>query len=227
MFIRLGIEDTIKIRCYQLESGKFSEHLEDELHAKYSNKVIPGQGLVIAVRDYEHIGSPFIYPGQGNVHIKVKFGVIVFRPFVDEIMQGSIRFSDPTGMLISTGFFEDVFIPKDELPKPAHFNELEGLWVWKYDENDLYFEQNEMVRFRVTSVRYLDRNGKDEEKDNNDSAATTTSTTSKNQQSLEAMTPVMKVLGSMIEPGLGPPRWWQDEQVEEEQDDEAQMETTD
>eukprot|EP00475_Leptophrys_vorax_P032348 TRINITY_DN4979_c0_g1_i4.p1 TRINITY_DN4979_c0_g1~~TRINITY_DN4979_c0_g1_i4.p1 ORF type:complete len:212 (-),score=48.48 TRINITY_DN4979_c0_g1_i4:1150-1785(-) len=157
MFIRLGIEDTIKIRCYQLESGKFSEHLEDELHAKYSNKVIPGQGLVIAVRDYEHIGSPFIYPGQGNVHIKVKFGVIVFRPFVDEIMQGSIRFSDPTGMLISTGFFEDVFIPKDELPKPAHFNELEGLWVWKYDENDLYFEQNEMVRFRVTSVRYLDR----------------------------------------------------------------------
>jgi hypothetical protein len=106
MFIRIGMEDTLKIRCYQLDTGKFHEHLEDELHAKYSNKVIPNQGLVLLVRDYEQIGAPYIFPGQGNVNIKLKFGLIVFRPFPDEVIQGTIRFSDPTGILSNSRNFE-------------------------------------------------------------------------------------------------------------------------
>jgi DNA-directed RNA polymerase subunit E'/Rpb7 len=55
------------------------------------------------------------------------------------------------------GVFEDVFIAKDELPQPCYFNQVEGLWVWKYDDNDLYFELLEKVRFRVLGIEFAER----------------------------------------------------------------------
>lgn len=102
VFLRVGMEDTVKIRCYQLEEGKFTQCVEDELHGKYANRVIPNQGLAILVRDFEKVGAPYIFPGQGHVHVKVKFGLIVFRPFVDEVMQATIRFSDKSGILCNS-----------------------------------------------------------------------------------------------------------------------------
>jgi DNA-directed RNA polymerase subunit E'/Rpb7 len=55
------------------------------------------------------------------------------------------------------GFFEDIFISKDELPQPCYFNEVESLWVWKYEDNDLYFENQEDVRLRVLRVEFAER----------------------------------------------------------------------
>jgi DNA-directed RNA polymerase subunit E'/Rpb7 len=99
MFVRVVVQDTIKIQCYQLEKDKFAQFVSDVLHAKYANKVLPGQGLVILVQDYENVGSPYVYPGHGAVHISVKVGLLVFRPMVEQVVQGNIRYCDPSGIL--------------------------------------------------------------------------------------------------------------------------------
>jgi DNA-directed RNA polymerase III subunit RPC8 len=42
--------------------------------------------------------------------------MIVFRPFKGEVMLGKIKSSTPSGINLFTIFFNDIFIPFEELP---------------------------------------------------------------------------------------------------------------
>lgn len=69
------------------------------------------------------------------MHIRVEFTLILFRPFVYELMIGTVRHSDESGMLgrfskrsncpfnvffaVSVQFCEDIFIPKENLQEPC------------------------------------------------------------------------------------------------------------
>lgn len=49
----------------------------------------------------------------------VEFRMIVFRPFKGEVMLARIRSSTPAGINLRTDFFDDIFIPYEELPQGA------------------------------------------------------------------------------------------------------------
>lgn len=49
----------------------------------------------------------------------VEFRMVVFRPFKGEVMLGRIRSSTPAGINLRTDFFDDIFIPFEELPQGA------------------------------------------------------------------------------------------------------------
>lgn len=45
--------------------------------------------------------------------------MIVFRPFKGETMVAKIRSATPSGMHLATEFFQDIFVPFEELPGGA------------------------------------------------------------------------------------------------------------
>lgn len=51
--------------------------------------------------------------------LAVEFRMIVFRPFKGEVMIGRIRSSTPAGINLRTDFFDDIFVPFEELPQGA------------------------------------------------------------------------------------------------------------
>lgn len=58
-------------------------------------------------------------------------------------------------MRVSLGFFEDIYVPEHALQDPSLFDDNEKLWMWKFDDNDMYMDLQEEVRFRVDSVKFL------------------------------------------------------------------------
>lgn len=48
-----------------------------------------------------------------------EFRMVVFRPFKGEVMIGRIRSSTPAGINLRTDFFDDIFVPFEELPEGA------------------------------------------------------------------------------------------------------------
>ena len=56
-----------------------------------ADKVVADLGLVVSLYDILHIGGGFIYPGEGAAHFQVKFRLIVFRPFVGEVVVGRLE----------------------------------------------------------------------------------------------------------------------------------------
>lgn len=124
--------------------------LKDELHKKYSNKVISNLGLAVAVWDILEIKDGLLKPVDGGAYVETKFRMVVWKPFVGEILTGWVNECTAEGIKVRMDFFDDIFIPKDYLFEGCVFKPAEKAWVWQPDaDTDLYIDVNEQVRFRV------------------------------------------------------------------------------
>lgn len=65
----------------------------------------------------------------GSSHTDVIFRYIVFRPEIGSLLTGKIKSCTREGIFVTLGFFDDIFIPKDELQHPSRFEEAEQAWV--------------------------------------------------------------------------------------------------
>eukprot|EP00601_Ochromonadales_sp_CCMP2298_P018184 CAMPEP_0173221318 /NCGR_PEP_ID=MMETSP1142-20121109/2658_1 /TAXON_ID=483371 /ORGANISM="non described non described, Strain CCMP2298" /LENGTH=150 /DNA_ID=CAMNT_0014149343 /DNA_START=380 /DNA_END=829 /DNA_ORIENTATION=- len=80
--------------------------------------------------------------------------MIVFRPFMGEILTGTLVGSSKDGVKISLGLFSDVLVPAPLLQAPCEYDSRSKLWTWKYDGNDFVMEIGEKVRFKVRTITF-------------------------------------------------------------------------
>eukprot|EP00095_Tigriopus_kingsejongensis_P003198 snap_masked-scaffold50_size457468-processed-gene-0.1 protein:Tk03198 transcript:snap_masked-scaffold50_size457468-processed-gene-0.1-mRNA-1 annotation:"dna-directed rna polymerase iii subunit rpc8" len=136
--------------------------LTDALNVQLANKVVFELGLVLSVYDLVSIGDSYLLPMdlEGASHTRVTFRVVVFRPFVEEVLQGKIKSCTRQGVFVSLGFFDDILIKPEALQHPKRFDETEQVWVWEYptDEghHDMFMDPGETIRFRVISEHFVD-----------------------------------------------------------------------
>lgn len=217
MFTLVTIKDKIRI-----EPDHFSKDyliaLKDEIHAKFSNKILPEVGLCISIHDILLIGDPYIYPGDGASHTETTFRLVVYRPFVGEILSGKIMACDvKNGIRVSMKFFDDVWIPPYLLPDHSYFQDDEKLWVWKYEEHDMFFDLNEEIRFKVNSVQFhtSEQDAKAPKVEPKKPGAAIAQQQQQQQQVTDAEKPYnmseqpMIVFGRLNQPGLGLTSWWE------------------
>jgi DNA-directed RNA polymerase III subunit RPC8 len=157
MFNLVKVEDTVKI-----PPSEFHLPMHDAVVAavncKYANKVVLEVGLCIQLYDIVSIGDAYLHPGSAAQHVTVIFRMVVFRPFVGEILVGTIRSSSSVGLFISLDFFDDIVIPPDLMNTPTLFDEAEKVWAWKFNGTDFFMDEKERIRFRVTEVIFNSSN---------------------------------------------------------------------
>lgn len=156
MFILTKIADLVQIAPEDF-SKRSIDAIEDNINAKYSNKVIQKIGLCICLYDLHWASEGLIGHGTGLVNVNAEFRMVVFRPFKGEVMIGRIRSSTPAGINLRTDFFDDIFVPFEELPEGAEYNHSEQLWIWNLGEDRLFYDNHEMVRFQVIDEEWHDQ----------------------------------------------------------------------
>ena len=115
---------------------------------------------------------------EGIFQALVNMRMIVFKPFIGEILTGKIIDSTPEGIELDL-IFCTAFIPAAFLNETSSYDELEGVFVWNYDENDLFYDKGENLRFKVSAFLLP-------EEENNK----------------------LEILGRANEDGLGLVQWW-------------------
>ena len=63
-----------------------------------SSQVFPSVGHCISIWDFVEVGEGKIYPGDGNGFVMVTFRMVVFRPFLGEVLEGRVQSMDETGI---------------------------------------------------------------------------------------------------------------------------------
>lgn len=106
----------------------------EQIELKFVNKVIINVGLGIAFYDFMTVGDPYLYPGAGSAIRLVRFRLVIFKPFISEILTGRISSLSKDEVRVSLDFFEDVVIPKSQLQEPSTFDPQERRWTWTYEE---------------------------------------------------------------------------------------------
>ncbi|KAK4266149.1 hypothetical protein QN277_027113 [Acacia crassicarpa] len=202
MFYLSRIEHTLRLPPHLL-SLPIQESIHKELEKLFLDKVIANLGLCISVYDIRSIEGGFIFPGDGAATYTVVFTLIVFRPFVGEIITAKLLTSDADGLRLSLGFFDDVYVPMHHMPNPSHFegeaqNSKKGTWYWDFNEQPYPIDDTDEIKFQVQSVSYP-------------------SIPVEQPKESKPFAP-MVVTGSLDHDGLGPVSWWDEaEEVEDEQ----------
>ena len=190
MFVLATLEHTVKIEPEELEI-KFEECIIEKLNNMLSNKIIKNVGLCITFYDFIKIESSFIPQGYPTIYVPVHFRYVVFAFVPGEVIDCFISSSSPEGIKMSTGFFQDIFVPVEKLPEGSQYDSETQMWNWhfKNEETEMVFamEPNQKMRIAIDSVTYKD----------------VKSGTSENS---------MIVTAAMNQPGLGSQKWWHDEE---------------
>lgn len=113
-------------------------------------------GLCICLYDILQASDGTVKAGDGCSYVTVEFRLVVFRPFIGEILTGKISSSSPDGIKVSLGFFDDIFIPKSFLFEDTVFDDTEQTWVWKTEDSDQYLDTDEAIRFRIEEESFVD-----------------------------------------------------------------------
>lgn len=193
MFYLSEIEHTLRLPPHLL-SLPLNESIRGELEGLFVDKVIANLGLCISVYDIRSIDGGFIYAGEGASTYTVKFRLIVFRPFVGEVIVAKLKESNTEGLRLSLGFFNDIYVPPPLMPSPSRSepdpeNKNQVRWIWQFEGQDEYpIDGVDEIRFQVHSVSYPSV-PLEQEKDSKPFAP-------------------MVIKGSLDADGLGPISWW-------------------
>lgn len=165
-----------KIDCEpEHTSQNFRESILSKIDEIYIGKVLKSEGVCISVYDME-IQETLIK--EGIFQAQVSMRIIIFKPFIGEVLTGKISSSTPEGIEVDL-IFCSAFIPAAFLNETSSFDELESIFVWHYEENDLFYDKGENIRFKISAFFLPDE-------ENNK----------------------IEILGRANEDGLGLVQWW-------------------
>uniref|UniRef100_A0A5B7AEG5 DNA-directed RNA polymerase subunit n=1 Tax=Davidia involucrata TaxID=16924 RepID=A0A5B7AEG5_DAVIN len=192
MFYLSEIEHTLRLPPHLLNLP-LHEAIKGELEALFVDKVIANSGLCISFYDIRSIDGGFIFQGDGASTYTVQFRLIMFRPFVGEVIVAKLKESGASGLRLSLGFFYDIYVPVHLMPIPSHSepdpeNKNQVRWIWEFGGDNYPIDGIDEIRFRVQSVNYPPIPVEQEEE-------------------AKPFAP-MVVTGSLDADGLGPISWW-------------------
>lgn len=204
MFVLAKFKDVIRVHPRHL-GLPIEEVLLDELNRRFSNKVVLDVGLVICLHDIVEVGESYIYCGDGAIHTKCVYRLIVFRPQIGEVICGTLKSSSKEGLDVSLGFFDSIIIPSQQLNDPSQFNEVDQTWTWSYEDDGqihpLVLEVGEQIRFRVHSEQFVDVSPHGPTNPGGQAAPLMS------HDLAEKQVPYT-IFGSICESGLGLVKWW-------------------
>ncbi|CAJ0629527.1 9017_t:CDS:2 [Entrophospora sp. SA101] len=163
---------TIHIQPYNFHRPKF-DALGDEINRIYANKVVQGVGLCICLFDILNASEEIVHYGDGASYARVVFRLVVFRPFIGEIIEGKVSSNTSEGVKVSLGYFDDILIPTnldDFWRFDYNFQVWVRLWdshipdnMWKTPEDKylyMYMDKDQPIKFRVIEEKFTDTGSK-------------------------------------------------------------------
>ncbi|KAK1352726.1 DNA-directed RNA polymerase III subunit RPC8 [Heracleum sosnowskyi] len=192
MFYLSEIEHTMRVPPHLLNLP-LNDAIKGELERLFLDKVVANLGLVISVYDIKSIDGGFVFPSDGASTYTVKFRLVIFRPFVGEVVTAKLLESTANGLRLSLGFFDDIYVPVHLMPNPSHseadpVNKNQVAWIWEYQDENYAIDGVDEIRFRVNNIRYPPI-PIEADKESNRFAP-------------------MVITGSLDADGLGPVSWW-------------------
>jgi DNA-directed RNA polymerase III subunit RPC8 len=211
--------------------------LARKIDERYPNRVLPqSDGLVICRYDNDKEPTVILSSGgickEGKTYWTIEFSVVVFRPFIGEILVGTIAESNSSGIRVNLGeFFGALYIPAYWMLRPSSYDPNANMWVWWSDEERYEMPVGATIRVRVKNLHYtkstvVSAKGQTQLEE---SSSTTLSGRKRSSSFAEGdnhlsaaagtVPSAMHITASICEDGLGLTEWWQNAGPEDEDDD--------
>jgi DNA-directed RNA polymerase subunit E' len=149
MYKRMKLDGVARIEPNQM--GKPLENaVEVALRNKYEAVVDKTLGTIVAILGVDTIGDGHILAGDGSVYYEVNFDAIVFKPEMQEIMEGEVVEIVKFGAFLSLGPFDGLLHVSQITNEYISYDEKNARLVSK--ESDKSLGEGDHVRARIIAV---------------------------------------------------------------------------
>ncbi|KAJ4895381.1 RNA polymerase Rpb7 N-terminal domain-containing protein [Raphanus sativus] len=160
MFCLSELEDTVRVSP-DLLNLPLEDAIKLVLQNLFLDKVL-SIGLCVSIYDIRSVEGGSVLPGDvAAITYKVCFRIVVFRPFVGEVIAAKFKESDSNGLRcdLTLGFFEDIYVPAPFIPRPNRcepdpYNRNQMRWVWIYKGVEYIIDDSCQINFRVENISY-------------------------------------------------------------------------
>jgi DNA-directed RNA polymerase subunit E' len=149
MYKRMKLEGVVRIPPDQL-GNPLEEAVEMALREKYEAVVDKALGTIVAVLSVERIGEGHILAGDGAIYYEVAFDAIVFRPEMQEVIEGEVVEIVKFGAFLSLGPFDGLLHVSQITNEYISYDEKNGRLVSK--ESNKSLAEGDRVRARIIAV---------------------------------------------------------------------------
>ena len=102
MYYTKVIEDKVRVKP-ELFKEDIIKAINRILREEYERRIIKPLGMVLAVFDTELLSDGIIVPGDASAYYRVKFKVLTFVPYVNEVYEAEIKDLVDFGAFASIG----------------------------------------------------------------------------------------------------------------------------
>jgi DNA-directed RNA polymerase subunit E' len=149
MYKRMKLEGIVRIPPDQM-GNPLEEAVELALRNKYEAVVDKTLGTIVAVLSADRIGEGRILAGDGAVYYDVDFEAVVFKPEMQEIIEGEVVEIVKFGAFLSMGPFDGLLHVSQITTEYISYDEKNARLVSK--ESNKALGEGEKVRARVIAV---------------------------------------------------------------------------
>ncbi|MFB3763995.1 MAG: DNA-directed RNA polymerase [Methanotrichaceae archaeon] len=149
MYKRMKLEGIAKIEPTQL-GDPIEEAVNRALRSKYEAIVDKVLGTIVAVLGADEIGEGHILAGDGSIYYNVIFDALVFKPEMQEIIEGEVVEIVKFGAFLSMGPFDGLLHVSQITNEYISYDEKNSRLVSKESSKSL--GEGDKVRARVIAV---------------------------------------------------------------------------
>ncbi|MGB9901704.1 DNA-directed RNA polymerase [Methanothrix sp.] len=149
MYRRMKLEGVVRIPPEDM--GKpLNEAVEMALRTKYEARVDRTLGAIVAILGVDSIGEGRIIAGDGAVYYDAVFDAIVFKPEMQEVVEGEVVEIVKFGAFVSIGPFDGLLHVSQITDEYMAYDEKNARLVSK--DTNKFLAEGDRVRARIIAV---------------------------------------------------------------------------
>lgn len=149
MYRRMKLEGVVRIPPEDM-GNPLNDAVEMALRTKYEARVDRTLGAIVAILGVDSIGEGRIIAGDGAVYYDVVFDAIVFRPEMQEVVEGEVVEIVKFGAFVSIGPFDGLLHVSQITDEYMAYDEKNARLVSK--DTNKFLAEGDRVRARIIAV---------------------------------------------------------------------------
>lgn len=149
------IKDKVRVPPEKLNLPT-EQAVKEALADKYESTVIPDVGVALVVTSVEEIGEGKILPGDAGVHYTVKFKMLIWKPFLHELVVGEVVDNAEFGSFVRIGPLDGLVHISQIMDDFVAYDAKNSVFSGKQTKKTL--KEGDVVWARIISISWKEQN---------------------------------------------------------------------
>ena len=149
MYYKIELRDSVRVPPNMFGLNPETS-MKEILDKEYVSKIDKDLGIIVAAIDVKSIGDSYITPGDGAAYYDTTFTMLVYKPKLQEVVEGEFKEIAEFGAFVSIGPIDGLVHVSQIMEDFVNYNEKENQFSGKESKRKL--KLGDLVRARVITI---------------------------------------------------------------------------